>query len=52
MFNKLNKKTIVSVYKPVEFPADTAEELAIQLDVENIAKRMARQNLPPSEVAH
>lgn len=49
MFNKINKKTIVSVYKPVEFPADTAEELAIQLDVENIAKRMARQSLPPSD---
>ncbi|MDP5129316.1 MAG: hypothetical protein NWQ54_00435 [Paraglaciecola sp.] len=49
MFNKINKKTIVPNYKPVEFPADSAEELAIQLDVENIAKRMARQNLPPSD---
>jgi hypothetical protein len=49
MFKGINKKTIVSVYKPVEFPADTAEELAIQLDVDNLAKRMARQDMPPSE---
>jgi hypothetical protein len=51
MFKGINKKTIVSVYKPVEFPADTAEELAIQLDVDNVAKRMARQDMPPSESA-
>lgn len=49
MFNKIKKHTIVSAYKPVEFPADTAEDLAIALDVENIAKRMARQDLPPSD---
>lgn len=51
MFKGINKKTIVSVYKPVEFPADTAEELAIHFDVENIAKRMARQNLPPGDAS-
>lgn len=49
MFNKIKKNTIVAAYKPVEFPADTAEDLAIALDVENIAKRMARQDLPPSD---
>jgi hypothetical protein len=51
MFKGISKKTIVSVYKPVEFPADTADELASHLDVENIAKRTARQNLPPSDAA-
>lgn len=49
MFKGINKNTIVSAYKPVEFPADTAEDLAIALDVENIAKRTARQDLPPSD---
>ncbi|MGL5027172.1 MAG: hypothetical protein ACRC6P_14520, partial [Shewanella oncorhynchi] len=49
MFNGIKKNTIVSAYKPVEFPANTAEELAIALDIENIAKRMARQDLPPTD---
>ncbi|MDL3986886.1 hypothetical protein [Shewanella xiamenensis] len=49
MFNGIKKNTIVSAYKPVEFPADTAEELAVALDIENIAKRMARQDLPPTD---
>lgn len=49
MLNKIKKNTIVSAYKPVEFPADTAEGLANALDVENTAKRMARQDLPPSD---
>lgn len=43
------KEKIVTAYKPIEFPADTAEELSISLDVENIAKRNARQDLPPSD---
>lgn len=49
MFNGPKKDKIVGAYKPVEFPADTAEDLAITFDIENIAKRMARQDLPPSD---
>lgn len=49
MFNGPKKDKIVSAYKPVEFPADTAAKLASDWFVEDIAKRMGRQDLPPSD---
>lgn len=46
MLKKLKNETVVSVYKPVEFPLENNEALEQVLDVVNLAKRQSRNNLP------
>ncbi|MDQ7021513.1 MAG: hypothetical protein Q9M91_06855 [Candidatus Dojkabacteria bacterium] len=41
-------KTVVSVFTPVELPVIDNGELAIELDVDTIAKKAARQGIPRS----
>lgn len=46
MNKKKNNKTVISIYKPVEFPIINNDELALELDVETLAKKNARLNIP------
>ncbi|GFO73048.1 hypothetical protein BJAS_P3623 [Bathymodiolus japonicus methanotrophic gill symbiont] len=48
MFKNNANKTVLSIYKPVELPINNNDELALELDVEAIAKQAARQNIPDS----
>ncbi|QLE86521.1 hypothetical protein FLM48_16490 [Shewanella sp. Scap07] len=48
MFGKIQKETVVSVHKPVEFRVIDQDELALELDVENLAKQAAREDKPIS----
>ncbi len=49
MFGKIRKETIVSIYTPIEFRVIDYDELALELDVESLAKQAARDNKPNSE---
>lgn len=46
MLDKLKKETVVSVYKPIDFPVVDNDSLANELDVVNLSKQAARQGLP------
>lgn len=48
MFNNNENKTVLSIYKPVELLIINNDELALELDVDTIAKQAARQNIPDS----
>lgn len=48
MFEKISKETVISVYKPVEFPVVDHDELALELDIETLSKQAARENKPLS----
>lgn len=51
MFSKLNNSTIVSVYEPVDLPIIDNDELAIELDVVNLASEAAKANRPDSSAS-
>ena len=51
MLKRKDNKTVLSVFKAVELPILDNEELAIELDVDNLAKQAARQNIPDSEAS-
>ncbi len=48
MFINNKNKTVLSIYKAVELRIFKNDELALELDVETIAKQAARQNIPDS----
>ncbi|OLQ70824.1 hypothetical protein BIT28_15545 [Photobacterium proteolyticum] len=51
MFKTPKNDTVVSVYEPVEFPVEDHEDLALNLDVINLAKQQARKELPSSNAS-
>jgi len=48
VFKNNENKTVLSIYKPVELPIINNDELALELDIETIAKQAARLNIPDS----
>jgi hypothetical protein len=49
MFGKIQKETVVSVHKPIEFRVIDQDKLALELDVENLAKQEAREDKPDTD---
>lgn len=49
MFRTLKNDKVVSIYEPVEFPVEDHEEIALELDVVNLAKQQARKSRPGLE---
>ena len=46
MFGNVKSETVVSIYEPIEFKVIDHNDLALELDVENLAKQAARENKP------